>query len=200
MPQARLPDVNTAYIKYRNEIIQAIKEKNWPLLHGTLHSLNALLPPEYRVLISSAEYDKLAVPEVSYKCNFCAKETDKSEIEVFDCVRTSVERLLVGFIGASDDNNKTWICAKCNKTNKLQKTIISQTVLSNPIFLGVVPNPPERMDRLMDRLKFEKALEIWGLEFLSELEQKMALFRDDHWNRGEEEGDLAIDTSTEESS
>jgi len=196
MPQARLPDVNTAYIKCRNEIIQAIKEKKWVLLHGMLKTQNALLPPEYRVQISTAEYDKLAVPEVSYKCNFCTKETDKSNIQVFDCIRTSIERLLL--VGVSQGDNKTWICAKCNKTNKLQKTIISQTVLSNPSFLGVVPDPPARKDGLMDRLKFEKALEVWGLEFLSELEQKMALFRDDHWNRGDEESDLAIDTSTEE--
>lgn len=79
----------------------------------------------------------------------------------------------------------------------LSNTSISQTILQNPTFLGIVPDPPQRKDGLMDRMKFNIEIERWAWLVLNELEFKMAKFRDDNWNKGDEEmGD--IDTSLDE--
>ena len=73
----------------------------------------------------------------------------------------------------------------------LNTTAISQTMLQNPTYLGIVPDPPERKNGLMDRMKFNIEIERWGWLLLNEEENKMAKFRDDNWNKGDEEmGDI----------
>ena len=49
MPQARLPDINTSMIKFRNEVLGAIKNRDWTLMHGCLDAYNGELPEEYQV-------------------------------------------------------------------------------------------------------------------------------------------------------
>lgn len=193
MPQARLPDINTAYIKYRNEVVWALKHKMYNLMHGALVGINALLPVEYQVVVSSEEYNKLAKTEITYFCNKCEFENPKESVKVYDLLPNRLDFLLHG-----NNLTKVWNCTKCHSTNKLKETPISKTVLQNPTFLGVVPDPPERKDGLMDRMKFNIEIERWAWLYLGELEFKLAKFRDDNWNKGEELG-LDIDTSIEES-
>lgn len=192
MPQARLPDINTAYIRYRNEAIWALKHKNYNVMHGSLNGINALLPVDYQVIISSIDYDQLAKAEITYQCNSCKEHIDKSKVYVFDLIPNSIEALVHGRAP-----NKVWKCVNCKNTNMLSNTSISQTILQNPTFLGIVPDPPQRKDGLMDRMKFNIEIERWAWLVLNELEFKMAKFRDDNWNKGDEEmGD--IDTSLDD--
>ena len=192
MPQARLPDINTAYIRYRNEAIWALKHKNYNVMHGSLNGINALLPVDYQVIISSIDYDQLAKAEITYQCNSCKEHIDKSKVYVFDLIPNSIEALVHG-----RTPNKVWKCTNCKNTNMLSNTSISQTILQNPTFLGIVPDPPQRKDGLMDRMKFNIEIERWAWLVLNELEFKMAKFRDDNWNKGDEEmGD--IDTSLDD--
>ena len=192
MPQARLPDINTAYIRYRNEAIWALKHKNYNVMHGSLNGINALLPVDYQVIISSIEYDQLAKTEITYQCNSCQEHIDKSKVYVFDLIPNSIEALVHG-----RTPNKVWKCVNCKHTNMLSSTSISQTILQNPTFLGIVPDPPQRKDGLMDRMKFNIEIERWAWLVLNELEFKMAKFSDDNWNKGDEEmGD--IDTSLDD--
>ena len=193
MPQARLPDINTAYIKYRNEIMAALKRKDYKMMHGSLNALNALLPPEYRVMVSSIEYEKLAKIDITYQCNSCSQEFEKEQVHVFELMPNALEGLIY-----STTPEKVWVCEKCKTTNKLKQTTISQIKLQNPTYFGVVPDPPERKDGLMEKRKFELHTETWCLTYLGELEMKMAKFRDDHWMRGQDEDmDLGIDGGEE---
>ena len=66
MPQARLPDINTAFIKYRNEVIAAIKRKDYDNMHGSLNGINGLLPTEYQVIISNTKYEELTRTDIQY--------------------------------------------------------------------------------------------------------------------------------------
>ena len=192
MPQARLPDINTAFIRYRSEVINAIRTKNWTMMHGALNAINSLLPIEYQVVISSNDYDQLAKTEITYNCGKCKEGIDKSDVHVFELMPNSIEALIHG-----KTFNKVWNCIKCHSTNMLNSTAISQTVLQNPTFLGIVPDPPQRTNGLMDRMKFNIEIERWGWLCLNELEFKMAKYRDDNWNKGDEEmGD--IDTSLDD--
>jgi hypothetical protein len=192
VPQSRLPDINTAFIRYRGEAINALIKKNYNVMHGALNGINSLLPVDYQVVISSNDYDQLAKTEITYQCNGCKEYIDKSKIHVFELIPNSIETLVHG-----RTPNKVWNCTKCKHTNMLSSTSISQTILQNPTFLGIVPDPPTRTNGLMDRMKFNIEIERWGWLLLNELEFKMAKYRDDNWNKGDEEmGE--IDTSLDD--
>lgn len=191
--QARLPDINSAYIKYRSETVWALKNKMYNLMHGSLVGINALLPLDYQVIISTSEYEQLAKTETTYLCTYCDVPNDKSDIEVFDLQPNSIQTLVHGKM-----INKVWRCTKCKRVNMLNKTFISQTILQNPTFLGIVPEPPTRKNGLMDKLKFNIEIERWAWLCLSELEFKMAKFRDDNWNKGDDELIGDIDTSLDD--
>ena len=200
MPQARLPDINTAFIRYRSEVLVGMKKGDWDSMHGSLNGINGLLPQEYQVKISDAKYYELVKEDIEYECNSC-KNNDgtpsnipKEQIEGFTLYPDSVQ-LLLGAVG------KVWICPKCNKVQRLKDTNVVITKLENPYFLGVVPEPPNKKQGLMDKLTFEKKVGSGGGQMLNELEHIMALFRDDNWTRGEELEDFSdIDTSAEEGS
>lgn len=185
MPQARLPDINTAYIKYRTEAIMALKGRDYNIMHGCIVAINALLPAEYQVIISSPDYDEQAKAETTYHCNHCEQDIEKEHIRVFELLPNAMQLLLHGH-----NTNKVWDCIKCHKLNQLDNTRISQTVLQNPTFLGVVPEPPTRTNGLMDRMRFNIEIERWGWLILGELEFKMGKFRDDNWKKGNNDDDI----------
>lgn len=195
MPQARLPDINSSFMKYRNEVIVAIKNKDWVLMHGSLNAINAILPESYRVIVSSKDYYKITKVEITYICNFCEHPNKKESITIFDTISNVVGGLIYG-----DAIYMIWICKQCTRTNRLSETLIDKPKLQNPSFLGVVIDPPERKDGLMNRLVFNRTIAVWGLTLLKELEAKEAQFRDDNWNRGDMfDMDIDIDTVKEES-
>lgn len=202
MPQARLPDINTAFIRYRSEVLVGMKKGDWDSMHGSLNGINGLLPQEYQVKISDVKYYEMVKEDIEYECNSC-KNNDgtpsnipKEQIEVFTLYPNAMQQLL--FRGQKE---QVWICPKCNKVQRLKDTNVVITKLENPYFLGVVPEPPNKKEGLMDKLTFEKKVVSWGWQMLNELEHKMALFRDDNWTRGDELEDFSdIDTSAEEGS
>ena len=202
MPQARLPDINTAFIKYRNEVIAAIKRKDYDNMHGSLNGINGLLPTEYQVIISDARYHELTRTDIQYLCKTCTAnskqpvEIPKEQIDVFELYPNAMQRLIFG--GTSE---QVWNCPRCRTTHRLKETNISVTKLQDPYFIGVVPAPPNKKEGLMDKLIFDKKVVAWAWQMLNELEHKMAKFRDDNWSRGDDlEGFDDIDTSSEEAS
>ena len=199
--QSRLPDINTAFIKYRNEVIGAIKRLDFNQMHGSLNAINGMLPDQYQVTISTAKYEDLTRTDIQYLCKTCTAnskepvEIPKESIRVFELYPNAMQGLLYGGI-----KDQVWVCPKCLTTHRLKETDISVTKLQDPYFIGVVPNPPNRKQGLMDKLTFNDKTVAWGWQMLNELEHKMALFRDDNWSRGDElEGFDDIDTSSEES-
>ena len=194
MPQARLPDINTAYVKYRTEAIIALKQKRYNSMHGCLIAINALLPAEYQVIISTTDYADLSKTDITYQCCSCEVPIPKENVQVFDLIPNSMQLLLHG-----QNTHKVWNCTKCHALNKLTSTRISQVVLQNPTFLGIVPESPSRTNGLMDRMRFNIEIERWGWLLLGELEFKMGKFRDDNWKRGgEDEDSSTIDYSLDD--
>src|SRR3990170_1282843 len=74
MPQARLPNINTQYIKFTNEAVNAWKSENYEACLGSLFALNALMPDKYRVLISNQEHKKLTNEQLWNICTKCKHE------------------------------------------------------------------------------------------------------------------------------
>ena len=201
MPQARLPDINTAFTKHRNEVITALKAGRYETVLGSLYALNGLLPdtvytededpelvgkPKYRVVMSDIEYNKLAKPTVYLFCYHCDPNDQNGilyeDVKFFNLLLPKVSQLLTW-----KKFEKAWKCPKCKEINKLKKTReldkIAETQLKEPFYLGVVPKPPRRQSGLMDRTKYHNKMIQWAETYLAELEAKMAQFRDDNWTK-----------------
>lgn len=197
LPQARLPDINAAFTKHRNEVTAGLKSKDFDTVFGGLYALNALLPDtvdeddpsklKYRVVISDLEYNKLTKHTIYVQCYHCEKDSMYSKVIKFEMK----PKWLVNVI-TRIKKDKVWICPECNKINRLEKTrkddLMAETQMKEPYYLGVVPKPPSRKDGLTDRTSFNKKAVQWAWTFLNELEAKMAAFRDDNWTKNEQVG------------
>ena len=193
MPQARLPDINLAMTKYRNLAVSANQQKQWIIMHGALHSYNGLFPEEYQVTISTEEYEIASKVDITYVCLQCKKEIEKERVEVFDLIPNGMGLLLVG-----STPQKTWNCPECYSNNDLQTTTINKTAFRDPTYYGVVPNPPNREYDRQSHNTFDSLMRRWGLNFLAELDNKAAKYRDDNWKRGDEDFELGVDGGEEQ--
>ena len=87
--------------------------------------------------------------------------------------------------------NMSAICTSSLLEHNLNK-------LENPSFMKVVPNAPQRHEGLMARNTWHMQIEAWSLQFLAEIEEQVAEFRDDNWQKSElYEGDDDYDGSAE---
>ena len=182
--QSRLPDVNTAFIKHRNNAIQALDSQKWDKVFGSLYSWNALLPrnlledevtPKYRVVISDIDYEKATKIVTKMICNHCEEMIDYEKVRVFDLLNPMIVQTLSG-----QKTSKVWVCSACKKDNKLLETNIAEKTIKEPAFLGVVPKPPRRKDGLHDRGSYTRKVTQWAWTFISELEEKSTQFREDY--------------------
>ena len=200
-PQAALPDLNTAWIKYRTEVLAAIKSKNYNSMFGSLFAINAMLPKDYQVEISDRKYYDKIKQDVIVICNHCSKvcehcidgkgeciaETKRDDIKIKNVIGTILTSILI--------NNKTeklWQCPKCNKNNILSRTRIIQNVLKEPFFIKIVPSPPSRKDGIIHRREYPKKVEKWAYQFLDELEHQMSKFRLEYVPKDTEFGEESL--------
>ena len=177
MPQARLPDINAAFTKYRNETLTNLKGEKYTLCIGSLYAFNGLLPDEYQIKVSNNLYKSVADKDVKCFCK-CGAEFKRQDLKVFDLLLTFVQKLLSG-----DKTKKAWVCTECNKINDLLKTRMVKEIYQEPHFFEVVPEPPKQKDGTINRHSFHQKFETWALMFLGELETKAAKFRDDNWQK-----------------
>lgn len=193
--QSRLPDVNTAFNTHRKRAIIAIEMENWTEALGALSSINAALPEEYRVIISNQKFQELTKNDLIITCKNCKEQIDFKKIKILKVLTSPIEKLITRQI-----YQKIWMCPKCNKDNLLKGTPMEQTILAQPYYLGVISKPPTRTDDLNSHVSYDKFMERWCWTMLAELEQKMAQYRDDNWQRGDEDLNMLmpIDTTLED--
>jgi len=189
MPQARLPDINTQYIKYTNEAISSWKGKSYDSAIGSLNALNGLMPEEYRISINTPEYEAQTYFDIKAECKHCKEEIERHTIEPFDLVNSFLTRLISG-----SNTDKVWICPKCKATNRLLDTTMTKPKLKEPYFIKVVPQPPQRKDGLLDRTRFHNKFSVWFWTCLGEISAEMARFRDDNWTKGDDLSEFDIPT------
>ncbi len=194
MPQARLPDINTAYITYRREVLVTLKTKNYTSCIGALYALNGLLPEKYRVTISNQVYAEKSSQNLLVICKHCKQKIDYNKISILKVIVPLIEGLVSG-----QSYHKVWDCILCQKENSLDHTEMIQEVLKEPSFLQVVPRPPNRKEGMKDRTTYHNQFVIWAETLLIELEAQMAQFRDDNWHKGDDPLlDEEVDTTGED--
>ena len=179
MPQARLPDVNTAFIKWRNKVVTALEAEKYTAALGSLNNFNACLPKEYQVKISDELYaQKLEDEKLLIHCKHCNEDIDYRTIKKQKILCNSAEQLLT-----SQLTKNIWICSLCKKENLTTHSEFTKANLPNPYYLGIVPDPPKRTDGILDRFSYHKKIEHWCWTMIGELEFKAAQFRDDSWQK-----------------
>lgn len=195
MVQARLPDVNTSFITFRGEAIRSLKSNNYLSCLGSLKSLNALLPDEYRVTMNNVKYNEESKINFVYVCKHCKEETDGLHVKPFDYNLDPLESLT-----SKKSTIKVWKCKSCMELNNMEHTDIIKNSLLEPSFLHVVPLPPTRKDGLLGRSEFKRQFLAWAWNMLNELEERMAKFRDDNWVKNDEfsDSDLELDSEDED--
>lgn len=181
MVQARLPDINTAFIMYRREVIVSLKNQNWDNCFGALYALNGLLPEDYRIQISSKQFEEKTDLDIKLKCPKCDAETEYKKVKVFPLLIVGVEGMIVDC-----PEEKVWTCTGCKQNIRVKHTPMVQPKLQDPYFIKLVPKPPMRQEGLHSRSTFDKKIAQWVWSFLYELESQMAQFRDDNWHKGDE--------------
>lgn len=194
MPQAALPDLNTAFIVYRREAITSLKSKRYDACFGALYAINGLLPKEYRVKISTKLYNEKTNLDTIAVCYHCKEKTSYNEIEI----KVMMLPLILTTITGSE-TEKVWVCSKCNNTNKLQKTDIIEPIIEEPYFVNIVPKPPLRKNGLLDRVSYHKEVSRWVWTMLDELEAQMSNYRREYQPRNEEliDSDINMEESGE---
>jgi len=193
MVQARLPDVNTSFITFRNEAIRSLKANSYLSCLGALKSLNALLPEEYRVKMNNLQFNRESKINFKYLCKYCDEKTDGLNIKPFDYNLSPLDSLT-----SKRRSVKVWSCSSCHELNNLEHTDILKESLSEPSFLHVVPLPPTRKDGLLGRSEFKRQFLAWAWNMLNELEERMAKFRDDNWVKNDEFDDSDLDDDSNE--
>lgn len=193
MPQARLPDINTAFNTHRKRAILAIEDTNWTEALGALYAINACLPEEYRVIISNQKYDELTKEDLIAYCNKCKEYTNRNMIKIISVLTSPLEQLIT-----NETTRKMWFCPQCKQENRLVDTNMEQTILAQPYYIGVIKLPPSRTDDIVSHLTYDRVMERWCWTMLTELEQKMAQYREDNWKKEDEYNDMSdVDTSLE---
>ncbi len=193
MPQARLPDINTQYIKFTNEAVNSWKSKNYESCLGSLFTLNGMLPEEYRVNISDEDYNKATAEQLLVVCPGCAKESDRLKIKVKHLLLPYLDSVLHG-----DKYDDFWICSGCKTMHRLSDTDMIQDRRKDPGFYQVSPVPPMKHDGLLDRRKYHAKFTLWFWTYIGEVIAQMAKFRDDNWTKENIYGNDEVDTTAEE--
>ena len=180
--QAKLPDINAAFVKYRTHALECINSRNYNGAAASLYNINALFPDEYRVSISNEMYSKESQNRKYYKCNYCEKEIPYSEVRILSILNTWFNAIL-----SKNKHIRIWICPECKQDNSLKSTKIISEKMARPFYLKVVPICPVRLRGISTRSIFHQNFSNWFYGFLEELEYQLGLYRIEYVSQEEKE-------------
>lgn len=175
MPQAKLPDINAGFVRYRNYGIQCMEQKNYNGVVTALNGINALLPEEYRVEVNTDKYLESIQEKTLLVCEFCNGEVSLSDIKPIKLFLPYVIRFI-----SNEEHQTVWECIKCHGINKLKDSKRITETHQQPYFNKVVPVMPKRKDGLQTRSKFHVNFTEWFVKFLEELEHQLGLYRKEY--------------------
>lgn len=185
--QSVLPDLNTALIKFRASVSSHLRERDYTGCFGSLYAMNGILDEEFRVKISTEEYDALVKQDITITCKSCTETIDFLKIKIHNLLVPYHNKLLSG-----NQYQKIWICPKCKKDNPLSSTAMKQTKLQPGGFLHLVPEPPTREGGVTDRTDYHNKVSQWVWTFVKEIEERCGEERKAYLNR-DERGDEVSD-------
>lgn len=207
MPQAMLIDINTAAITHRNGTLSGITDRNYSKVIRHLYCYNAALPVEYKVRVDSDEYYAMIKSNMVAQCNHCTMtqtikdkditvptEIDMGSIHIIRLRLRGLDRLILG-----QQYDNVWECPKCHKDNRQSETTFIKSKLQQPFYLRCVPEAPSKTIGMVDRTTYDAKFEKWASDFLEELEDAAAKFRQEYKPKDQSEFDEnSLDLSMED--
>lgn len=186
--QAVLPDLNTALIRFRAMVTSHLERRDYTGCFGSLYAMNGILDPEWRVQVSTEEYNRLTKQDIFVKCKGCTKDINYNLIKIHNLLLQPITSFISGH-----NYEKVWICPKCKIDNKLSCTEMKQTEIQPGGFLHVVPEPPRREEGVMDRTEYHNRVSQWVWTFVKEIEERCGEERKAYLNREDSMLDIPED-------
>lgn len=165
-------------------MLQSIHIRNYTNAFGALGGMNACLPKEYQVDVSTVRYQEATKTNLIVQCRHCKKEFKRTELKILNITTSLLESIFTG-----SNKMKRWVCIGCHRENRLSNTKMVQEKSQNPQFFRVVPDPPQRQNGLSDRNSYHGETENWIWKCLAEIDYQAAKYRTDNWNREETDPD-----------
>ena len=175
MPQAKLPDINNAWVRYRNYGLESIDSQNYSGAVAAIFEIISLFPEKYRVEINTAKYEELERDKITYICSECKDESNLVNINIYNLTLG----LTLSFISGVN-STKVWDCVKCGSRNMLQNTQIIRSQEKKPHYHKVIPEPPNRKQGIMDRNTYDNKMRVWFFKSLEETDHQLGLYRDEY--------------------
>ena len=182
--ESRLIDINSRAGRYHYELLRSLKAGQFNNFLGEIKANNSLLPEEFRIKISTEEYNKKVQTKLIVKCPECDYETSRDNIKPYKIIQSTLDSILT-----KKTSTKVWDCPECKKRVLLEKTDMTQEKLPDPVYFRVVPEPPKRENNLTDRQAFVSNFKAWAWTFVHELEKSIADYREKYLQRNQMEGD-----------
>ena len=172
MAQAKLPDINTAIITYRNALLANLKKRNYHYVIMAVRAIIALMPKDYRITIDTNAYNEAFAKVRMIKCQYCrAKSQPINSITRTKRVNTALQELIY-----SEPVTEVWICKKCKRQNPMSNAVTQLAKPPDPYYLEKIPEPP-LMTSFFSRLGYEQDFDHWIQVTLGEIENKIQLYR-----------------------
>ncbi len=175
MPQAKLPDINNAWVRYRNYGIESIDSQNYSGAVAAIYEMISLFPEKYRLEINTEKYEDLEKDTIIYICGGCMAESVLTSVTVFNLTLGLTQSLVSGL-----ESTKVWDCVKCGIRNMLQNTQIIKSQEVKPHYHKVIPEPPNRKQGIMDRTSYDNKMRIWFFKALEETDHQLGKYRDEY--------------------
>ena len=181
--QAKLPDINNIWIRWRNYGLQCIDQRNYIGVAGAVNEMNALFTDDYRIEISTTKFEQLREKSIKIECPKCLEQFSNSEIRKFDFLLPFIEGIL-----AKQKTVKAWHCPKCEETPFLSESKIITIEHQNPFYLKVLPDHPVRHS-IADRMGWHERWQVWFFNAMEELEHQLGKYRAEYQAQ-EETGEM----------
>jgi len=182
MPQAKLPDINNAWVRYRNYGLESIDSKNYSGAVAAIFEIIALFPENYRIEINTEKWNEMEKDTIIFICGGCSKENNRNEIKLYDLILELTVSMVSGL-----QHETVWKCLGCDYRNRLLNTEVIKSQLKNPHYNKVIRDPPNRKQGVMDRVGYDNLMRRWFFESLAETDHQLGKYRDEYRPIDEEE-------------
>ena len=173
--QSKLPDLNEYWKKYHEKGDAALQRYDYEACVNAFDCMNALLPDDYRIEVSTTKYEELLTNNDSAVCNNCKKEINWNKTKVIDLILPIFESIL-----AKSSTYKAWVCIECEYENKLSETKLNKTILKKPYFFKVIPEALKIPSGLERRTQFNTKMSGWWHNAKVEMDHQLALIRQEY--------------------
>jgi len=172
MPQSQLPDLNTIWLKWMDNVNTCLIQKDFMGAISGVYHINAVFGDDNRVEINTEKFNRLTKEQQKVKCPSCDEEIYWENVILFDLLNP----LLIQTI-TEHTTDRVWDCPKCNNTNRADETELIKSIFENPRYIGILPEPPIQKIGIVGKREFERHTRDWVRLALDEISFSLGLER-----------------------